>query len=252
VLVGLRLALGLLTIVPGGTPDVGRRAAGRAMLWAPAVGALVGLAAGAVVWAAGHTGLGAGVSAVLAVALLAVLTRGLHLDGLADTADGLGSGPDRYRALAVMRASDVGPFGVVTLLLVVLAQVLALAQSQAAGHGASAVLVAATTGRAVLPWACYRGVPSARPEGLGALVAGTVGAVAAVVCAVLVAAFAAGVGVLTGLGPVHAVVAVLVGLAAALALLVHVGRRLGGITGDVLGALVEVATTAALLVLAAG
>ncbi|NEC37257.1 adenosylcobinamide-GDP ribazoletransferase, partial [Streptomyces rubrogriseus] len=75
--------------------------------------------------------LGAGtlLAAVATAAVPAVLTRGLHLDGLADTADGLGSGKPAEDALRIMKQSDIGPFGVLTLLFTLLAQVAALAQA---------------------------------------------------------------------------------------------------------------------------
>lgn len=247
---GLRLAVTLLTVVPLGRARVDRGTARAAMLLAPAAGLVPGGAAALVLLAGGPLGLPVLLTAVLAVAATAAATRALHLDGLADLADGLGSGRPAADALAIMKRSDIGPFGVVTLLLTVLAQVAALAS---APHPAVAVLVASVAGRAVLPWACRSGVPSARPGGLGALVAGTVGTRAALAVTAAVLAAAAGAGAATG-GPggaVQAAVAVLVALAAALLMLRHAVRRLGGVTGDVLGALVEIAVTAALVVLAA-
>ena len=142
-----------------------------------------------------------------------------------------------------MKRSDIGPFGVVTLVLTLLVQVAALAQAEALGRGAAAVIAAAATGRLALTWACRRGVPPARGDGLGAMVAGTVPPVipAALTAAALGAAYAAGVIV---------AVAVAAGLAVSLAVTALAVRRLGGITGDVLGALVELTTAACLLVTA--
>ena len=249
---GLRLAVTLLTAIPlpggrsggvaGRAPS--RRTAAAAMAWAPAVGLLLGAAAAAVLeLAARWARTGPLLAAVLAVAALALLTRGLHLDGLADTADGLGSRRPAGAALAIMRRSDIGPFGVVTLVLTLGIQVAALAQAQTLGRGAAAVIAAAVTGRLALPWACRHGVPAARGTGLGALVAGTVPP------AIPVALTAAA---LAGAYPFGIVVpiAVAAGLAASLALTALAVRRLGGITGDVLGALVEVATAVCLLVTA--
>ena len=102
--------------------------------WAPLVGLLLGgPATGVAVLGARWISPLAG--AVLAVAVLALLTRGLHLDGLADTADGLGPLRDRERALQVMHQSDVGPFGVVTLVLTLLLQVAGAAALLAADGG---------------------------------------------------------------------------------------------------------------------
>ncbi|MYW06338.1 adenosylcobinamide-GDP ribazoletransferase, partial [Streptomyces sp. SID3343] len=183
------------------------------------------------------------------------LTRGLHLDGLADTADGLGSAKPAADALRIMKASDIGPFGVLTLLFTVLVQVGALVQLQRAGSGwaVAALVGAAVTGRAALALACGPGVPSARPDGLGAMVAGTVGR-GVLLAWSLVLTGAAGLywivqGPAEGLRALGAAVA---GLACGALLLRHTVRRFGGITGDVLGAVVETVGCVALVVLSTG
>jgi adenosylcobinamide-GDP ribazoletransferase len=246
---GLRLAVTLLTAIPlkaprGGSGAPSRRDAGAAMAWAPAVGLVLGaLAAGVLELAArvGHTG--NLLAAVLAISALALLTRCLHLDGLADLADGLGSRRPAEGALAIMKRSDVGPFGVVTLVLTLWVQVAALAQAQALGLGVPALLAAVMTGRLAVTWACRRGVPAARGTGLGALVAGTVQP--AMPLALTVAALAAAFAFRITVGA-----AVAAGLAASFALCALAVRRLGGITGDVLGALAEITTAVCLLVTA--
>lgn len=263
---GLRLSVTLLTVIP---VSGGRRPAGcaprpaavaAAMAWAPAVGLLLGVLASAVLLAADRP-LGAGplTAAGLAVASLALLTRGLHLDGLADLADGLASGKPAPLALDIMRRSDIGPLGTVTLVLTLLIQVAALSHAESAGpgRGTAALIAAVVTGRLALTWACRHGVPAARPDGLGALVAGSVRpAVPAAVSAAVVAAAAAAVTVsAAAAGPPLGwtlPLAVLGGLAAAAAVQRHAVRRLGGITGDVLGALAEIAATVTLVVAAMG
>ncbi|WP_312874778.1 adenosylcobinamide-GDP ribazoletransferase [Actinomadura litoris] len=246
---GLRLAVTLLTVVPLPAGSVDRGTARAAMLTAPAVGLVTGGAAALVLVAGDAAGLSPLLRAALAVAATAVLTRALHLDGLADLADGLGSGRPAAEALAIMKRSDIGPFGVVTLLLTLLVQVAALAS---APHGAVAAVIGAVTGRAALPWACRDAVPAARPGGLGSLVAGTVPTRNALLVTglVVVGAAAAGAAASGPGGAPRAAAAVLVGLAAAALMLRHAVRRLGGVTGDVLGALVEIAGTAALVTLA--
>jgi len=259
---GLRLSVTLLTVIPLRDPvrEPRRATAAAAMAWAPAVGLLLGGVAAAVLVVADHP-LGAGslTAAGLAVAILALLTRGLHLDGLADLADGLGSGQPAPVALDIMRRSDIGPFGTVTLILTLLIQVAAVSHAEASGpgRGAAALITAVVTGRLALTWACRRGVPAARPDGLGALVAGTVrpvipvaltlAAVAAAAAAVLISARLTGEPL--GWTLPFAVVA---GLAAAFLVQRQSSRRLGGITGDVLGALAEVATTVAVVVATMG
>jgi adenosylcobinamide-GDP ribazoletransferase len=254
---GLRLSVTLLTAVPlrGASPEPRRVTVAAAMTWAPAVGLMLGVAAAAVLVVADHLlGLGPLTAAGLAVAALAMLTRGLHLDGLADLADGLGSGKPAPTALDIMRRSDIGPFGAVTLVLTLLIQVAALAQAEAArsGRGAAALIAAVVTGRLALTWACRRGVPAARREGLGALVAGTVRPASAVVITLAVLAGAIATWILViGEPPGWTLpLAVVAGLAAALVVQRRAVRRLGGITGDVLGALIEVATTVTLVVAA--
>jgi adenosylcobinamide-GDP ribazoletransferase len=158
-----------------------------------------------------------------------------------------------------MRRSDIGPLGTVTLILTLLIQVAALGQAESAGHGRgpAALIAAVVTGRLALTWACRRGVPAARPDGLGALVAesvrpvipavATVATVAAATVAVTISAIVVG----EPLGWTLPL-AVLMGLGAAFAVQRHAVRRLGGITGDVLGALAEIATTVTLVVAAMG
>lgn len=246
---GLRLAVSFLTVLPVRSGAVDRETARWAMLLAPVAGLVVGAVAAVVLVVSGWLGFGSLLGAALAVAATALLTRGLHLDGLADLADGLGSGRPAAEALAIMKKSDIGPFGVVTLVLTLAVQVAAIAEIRVAG-----VVVAAMTGRLAVTWACRTRVRAARPEGLGALVAGTVRSREAVAVAAVTAG-AAALAALTGPGgggqdALRAAVAVIAGLAASAALLRHAVRRLGGITGDVLGALVEIAATTALLVMA--
>jgi adenosylcobinamide-GDP ribazoletransferase len=243
---GLRLSITLLTAVPlpgGPVSAPSRRTAAAAIYWAPIVGLVLGAVAAGVLLAcrAGHTG--SLLAAVLAVAVLAGLTRGLHLDGLADLADGLGSRRPAEQALDIMKRSDIGPFGVVTLVLALLIQVSALARADQAGRGPLAVVAAAVAARLAITLACRRGVPTARPGGLGALVAGKVRPVFA---AALVVAAIGGAAVL---GWIYAV-AIAAGLAASVGLTALAVRRLGGITGDVLGALAETTMAVCLLVTA--
>jgi adenosylcobinamide-GDP ribazoletransferase len=207
---------------------------------APYVGLALGLAVGGIGIGAVAVGASPLVAAVLAIASSAALTRGLHLDGLADTADGLGSYRDAAGALEIMRKPDVGPFGVVVLVLVLLAQVAAAAQllTRPWLPALAGIATAVAVGRLGISLACWRRIPAARPDGLGATVAGTVG-----VPALAVGAFVlAGVALLATpawLGPV----ALGTGLLTGAALLAHAVRRLGGITGDVLGAVCEATTT---------
>jgi len=241
-----RTALSLFTILPvGGGAELGEDQAVRAVRWLPAVGLLLGLAGAAViVGVGGSSGARRLLGAALAVALLALLTGGLHLDGLADTADGLGSRRGRAGALAIMRRSDVGPMGVTALVLVLLIQVSALAAIPRVPLAAAALVLAEVTGRAAVVVAT--GSPAARPSGFGALVAGRTAprdraaTVVLLGCAVAVAGFAAGGAGLAARG----LIAALAGLAVGGLLQRVARRRLGGMTGDVFGAILQVSAAA--------
>jgi adenosylcobinamide-GDP ribazoletransferase len=252
---GLRMALGTLTAVPVPVPGtVDARIGATAMVLGPVAGLVPGVAAAGIAGAASAVGLGSLAAAALAVGAVALSTRGVHLDGLADTADGLAASYDRQRALAVMRTGDVGPAGVSALVLVLLVQVAAAAQTLSEHPGAAgpaALTLAVVAGRAVLAPMCMRGIPAARPDGLGAAVAGNVPRPAAVAVTVVVAIAAAGLGTASGLTWWRGPLAIAAALAAAALVVTRAVRRVGGTTGDVLGAAVEAGTSAALLTFAA-
>jgi len=239
----LALALSWLTVLPVRTGEPSRQVAGGALRWAPAVGGVLGAAAGALVWGATAVGVPGLVAGLLAVGFLALATRGMHVDGLADTADGLGCYGPPERALAVMKDGGAGPFAVVTLLVVLGTQ----AGSFAAVSGWRLVAVGAlacAVGRVGFCWVARHGVPAARPGGLGASVAQSQPAWVAGVWWLALA----GAGYLLAgwWGPAAVVLpaALTIGLGA------HTARRFGGMSGDVLGAAAELGTAAALLVLA--
>ena len=227
-------------------PATGRAPSAGCPPWAccsACAGACLVLGVGAV----NGSGPGRALGAALAVALVAFLTGGLHLDGLADTADGLGSRRSPADALDIMRRSDIGPMGVATLVLVLLVQVAALAAIPRLPLAAAALALAEVTGRVSIVVATE--APAARPGGFGTLVAGqttaldralTVGALA---CAVAAAGLLAG-----GAGlAVRGLVAAAAGLAAGALLQSIARRRLGGTTGDVFGAIGELSATAVLV-----
>jgi len=274
---GALLAIGTFTRLRVSPPSrVDRDVAGVAMLLGPLVG--VGLAVvGAVVLVVGQSLLGGGppagagpaggvvpgggipgggveplLPAALALATVAWCTGGLHLDGLVDVADGLGSRRPREAALAIMRRSEAGALGVLVLVFVVVVQVLALGRATGAGVGLQALVLALVTGRVVMAAACVPRVPAARADGLGATVAGSVpvvGAAGLVVGVLLVAGVLGATDADGGVAP--ALLAVVVGLAAGALVVARCVRRLGGVTGDVLGATGEVTATAVLVVCAA-
>ncbi|WP_185268526.1 adenosylcobinamide-GDP ribazoletransferase [Halopseudomonas xiamenensis] len=210
---------------------------GRSLLWYPLVGLLLGAAL-----LLGH-GLLGGVSVWLQAALLLTiwvwLSGGLHLDGLADTADAwVGGYGDRERTLAIMKDPACGPIGVISLVLLLLLKLTALVALLQAGQW-GALLLAPWLGRWVLPLLLYS-TPYVRPGGLGQ---------------VLVEHMPRhSLPLLLG---VHALAMLLFGwvglLALAVALVVllvlrhYLCQRLGGTTGDTAGALVELVETAVLV-----
>lgn len=218
--------------------------------WAPLIGLLLGGAATGVAVLGGRF-VSPLVGGVLGIAALALLTRGLHLDGLADTADGLGPLRGRERALAVMRQSDIGPFGVVTLVLTLLAQIACLATLLTDPAGWVAFWLAVAVARLAMTRTGLPGVPTAEGSALGRAVAGTVSGRWMAGCAI-------GLGALILLGArgdvalaLRLAASALIGLTAAELVQRRARRRLGGVTGDVMGAMAEVTTAVALLAAAA-
>lgn len=248
----LRLAVGTLTVLPTGAVTVDRATARGAMLLAPVAVVPLAVATALVGGVGAALALPASAVGLLVVAALALGTRALHLDGLADTVDGLGTGWDRERALEVMRRGDVGPMGVVALVLVLGLQAVAAGSVVTGWPSALGLGVLVCCSRASLAVVCRVGVPPARPSGLGAAVAGTVPLAAAVGVWLLTAAVLALTWSALGGSVAAGLVTACAALLAVLLLVGWCGCRLGGVTGDVMGAAVEVALTVLLLGAAVG
>ncbi|GAA3047846.1 adenosylcobinamide-GDP ribazoletransferase [Actinokineospora globicatena] len=243
---GLRLSFHWLTVLPVPAQRTDLDARRWAIATAPVVGLALGVVTAGLLFCLREVGVPALVAGLLAVGAIALLTRGMHLDGLADTADGLGCYGPPERALTVMKEGGIGAFAAVALVIVIGVQAASLATLSASGR-LPAVVLALTVGRAAFSWCCRHGVPAARPEGFGALVAGTQPVAVPIVWAF--ALCVAGVFVVPGvplLGPAGVALAAVV----VVALTHHLHRRFGGVTGDVFGANAEAATTAVLVVCA--
>lgn len=237
----LRIAAAFLTRLPVGVRG-GGVLAGAA--WAfPVVGAGVGGAAAAGLGLAFWLGLPPLACAMAGLAVAALLTGGLHEDGLADTFDGLGGGRTRDDRLRIMRDSRIGTYGVLAVVFSVGLRAAALSGMATPGAAALALIAAGAVSRSLVV-AVMAVIAPARGDGLAVAAgrpgpAGTIGALA--IGAVLVA-LAAGLG--TALGALAA------GAAAAAVVAGLARSRLGGHTGDVLGAVQQVAEIAVLAVLA--
>ena len=224
---GMRLAFQFLTVLPVGRPEP--RPLGEAAWCFPLVGLAVGACVAVAFLAAREAGLPPVLAGFLAVGAGIALTGGLHEDGLADTADGLGV-RDPQRALEVMRDPRAGAFGVLALALTVPMRALALAAAGPAAAIAAHVLSRGAVAGA-MAW-----TPPARSDGLAAEAGPTDAAVALLV--------AAGIGIALGWQSVPA--AALAAFAAAW----WAARRFGGHTGDTLGAVQQATELAVLLALA--
>lgn len=240
-LAGCGVAVSFLTILPVRAGDSGRDGVNRAVVWFPLVGALIGALAGAVHVLAQPL-LGVSVSSVLALVALVGLTGALHLDGLADTADGLGVRGNRERRLEVMRDSAVGAFGALALLGWALLFLSAL-ESLSDVHALRALVAAAALGR----WAALlhaASVSPARADGLGAGFHPPPAHLAiASVLAVAVAELAC--------GPLPGLAAIGAALLIATLSAVCARQMLGGRTGDTLGATIAIAEVTVCLALLA-
>ncbi len=248
-----RLAVGTLTVLRVRPPRVvDRRTAGRAVLLAPLAVLPLAVAVGLVLWLGRWAGVPPLALGVLAVAVLALGTRAFHLDGLSDTADGLTASYDRERSLEVMHSGTSGPAGGVAVLLVLGLQAASLGWM---AWSPLAPVIAATlvcVSRCALVLTCRSGVPAARPDGLGTTFTGSVPVPAAVVSWVTALLVLAGVAVLTDLAVGRVLVTLLLTVVVVLLLVRRATTRLGGVTGDVFGAAVEIALATLCLGVAGG
>lgn len=209
----------------------------------PVAGLVVGVTGAVALTVADWVGLPQLASALIGIAATALVAGGLHEDGLADTVDGLFGGQGRDEALAIMRDSRIGAYGALALIFTVGLKATAL-EALEPGAAAAALIAAEVAGRAALP-AVMAWMPPARADGLS-FDAGRPRRED-----VLAALLLGGVLVLLMLGIVAGIAALIVAAAAAALIARAAFARLGGQTGDVLGAVEQVAATAVLLAAAA-
>ncbi|MFL6090675.1 MAG: adenosylcobinamide-GDP ribazoletransferase [Aeromicrobium sp.] len=247
---GWRLAVGTLTALPVRPPaKVDARTARIAVLLAPPAALPLGLAVAATLWLAHRLGLDPLAAGWLAVGALALGTRAFHLDGLADTADGLTASYDRERSLAVMKDGSVGPAGVAALLVVLGLQAVGFAGLSDQPVAAGALVLAS---RAALALACVRGIPAAAGGGLRAPFAESLSWPLALLRWVSAAAIAGLVVGLFGMPWQSAVIGFAVATIVVALVIRRAVTRLGGITGDIFGAVIELTLAVVLTAVAAG
>jgi len=243
-LAGFAHAVTFLTTLPIAKPSCNAGRLANAAWAFPLVGAGIGAVAGFIFLLAQVLRLGDWLAALLAVLAGIALTGALHEDGLADTADGLIGGRDRDHALAIMRDSRQGTFGVLAIVLSVLMRAAALVNIGDPVHAVLALISAHAASRAVLPVA-MRVMRPARADGLGAS-AGQPRAAFAV--------FAGTMGILislAALGPQRGAIALGILGAGVFGAGLLAQRRIGGYTGDILGAFQQIGEIAMLLTAAA-
>jgi len=182
------------------------------------------------------------------IAVLALGSRALHLDGLSDVADALTSGHDAERSLVVMKDSAAGPAGAAALVLALGVQTAAVASLLVHERGPWVAATCVCVSRSALAIACARGVRAARSDGLAAHFAQTVPRLAALAVCTVVLAVSTGVFGWAGLDWWRGLVAAGVALGTVAVVVAHCVRRFGGVTGDVFGASIEISLAAALLV----
>jgi len=241
----LSAAGAFLTILPVPAPPApgGRKAAKppvSAVRAFPVIGTGVGIIAGAALMVGSDLGLHPMASALVALAVAAALTGGLHEDGLADTADGLGGGRTAAARLKVMQDSRIGSFGALAIVFSVAIRAAILAGFATPGIAVLALIAAGAASRGAMS-AVMVAIPTARRQGLAA----TFGRPAredSVTGALLGGAMA-----LLCLGPLGGVLAVALAAVTAFALARLAKRHLGGYTGDVLGAVQQACEIAVLL-----
>lgn len=243
-----------LTVLPLPHRDTGpvdRGLGGAVMAAVPVVGALLGAVAAAVGWGLSYTRLPDLLIGVLLVAGLALFTRGMHVDGLADTVDGLGCYGPPERVTEVMRSGGVGPFGAAAVIALMIVDTVGFAALVDRSEWWSLGL-AVVVGRVAAVLAAARPAVPAHTDGFGALVIGTQ-RTSAVVWAVVVVVAAACTGFTVDAKGFDTVVAVrgvlVVVVIGAMTLLLrrHCARRMGGLSGDVLGAAIEAMTAVAVV-----
>lgn len=239
-------ALELLTIIPVRIQYGERDAIEESLVWFPFAGLLIGFVMAITGYISGLFS-GALFSAMMITLSGIIMSGGLHADGLADTADGLFSRKDKDRMLEIMKDSRIGTFGVLALMVVLMARFAAIAEF-AGSNTVALLIIVPVAGRVSLILSCYKTVP-ARNEGMGQAFIGksktktVLSGIAFLSAAAFLCYRVTGhTGVLAPLlFPLILIPGILINT--------HITRKIGGLTGDTLGAVSEITETAACMYL---
>lgn len=236
-------AIQFLTICPfPKTWNSDEKSLGRSVPWFPAVGLLIGVMAASLDYLFGHIFPGLLVSVSVVIFMLMV-SGGLHIDGLADTADGFFSSRPRERILEIMKDSRTGPMGVVTVVCVIALKIASISSVTGPARWWTLMMIplagrcALVTNLSVLPYARVEG-------GLGSVFHKNRSRLHALWVLIVIAAIGWLAGGWIGLA------AGISSIAASLIFALYVYRKIGGLTGDTLGAASELVEVVPALVVA--
>jgi adenosylcobinamide-GDP ribazoletransferase len=239
----VRLCLGFLTRIPVFSVEYSGHSSLASAAWAfPLVGVIVGVVGMIVLWLTDMLGLAAQLSALLAIAVMTILTGGLHEDGLADTADGFGVTGDAQKRLSIMHDPRIGVFGMIALIVMFSTRWLAIGDLIAISfsNGIWALIAASAISRGLLPFVMHA-VPNARAEGLSFAAGRPEARPAWIALAIsgVIGLFAFGLG--------GTIVVLIVSGLIAFAITRMAQKLIGGQNGDVLGAIQQAAEVAVLV-----
>jgi len=232
--------------LPGEQDKSDPSALARSLGMAPLIGIGIGILGGVVIEVTSAHSLSGMPAALLTLFMVAALTGALHEDGLADTADGLGAGRDRDKALSIMQDSRIGTFGVLALIFSLGLRAAALSVMPA--HEAAMAFIAAAALSRALPAGIVAALGPARADGLGSMASAAPETAAS---RSIIAALIGFIGAVVAIGFVAGVWSFLTALCIGIFVVVFARHRLGGYTGDVLGAAQQLSEITVLLLCAA-
>ncbi|OYN97415.1 adenosylcobinamide-GDP ribazoletransferase [Enemella evansiae] len=244
---GWRWAVGTLTVLPSGRFETGPAAARVMVAVAPLAVLPLALVAAIITQAGNLWGSPDLLTGLLVIGWLALATRAMHVDGLADVADGFGAGWSPERAREVLKRGDIGPMGIIALIVLLGLQAVAIGALAEQPHGWALVGGSVLLSRWAIAICCRAGIPAMPGSQLGRALAGQVPGWLAWSCAAATVAGATLLAWWAGLTPWRGAQVGLTAVMVANWLVTRARRVFGGINGDVMGAAIEVSLTMLLI-----